>query len=85
MSYLDSNVPFKISYASVGSEIVHIVRATADMNNMVTSVNILLTLKLIKRKMVNLPVSFHYWKTSLGHSKVFHKFTDRADGLRHSL
>ena len=39
MPYLDSNIPFKIFYASVGSEILCIARTTTDLINTVTRVN----------------------------------------------
>ena len=42
MPYLDRNIPSKIFYASVGSEILNIVRITTDLVNMVTHVNLLL-------------------------------------------
>ena len=58
MPYLDSNVPPKIYYASIGSEIVCIARTTTDLINMVKRVNLLLL--RMKSKLVNVPASFHY-------------------------
>ena len=43
MSYLDSNVPCKILYTSVGSEILRIARTATDLINMVIRVDLLLT------------------------------------------
>ena len=42
MPYLDRNIPSKIFYTSIGSEILNIVRITTDLVNMVTLVNRLL-------------------------------------------
>ena len=41
MPSLDSNIPSKIFYASVGSEILRIARAIMDLTNMVPRVNLL--------------------------------------------
>ena len=43
MHYLDSNIPSKIFYASVGLEILRIARTTTDLINMVICVNPFLT------------------------------------------
>ena len=64
MPHLDTNVPPKIYYASIGSEIVCIARTTTDLINMVKRVNLLLL--RMKSKLVNVPASFHYWKIFLG-------------------
>ena len=42
MPYLDSNIPSKIFYALVGSEILRIAGTTTDLINMVARVNLLL-------------------------------------------
>ena len=42
MPYLDSNIPSKIVYVSVDSEILRIARVTTDLINLVTLVNLLL-------------------------------------------
>ena len=42
MPYLDSNIPSKIIYVSVDSEILRITRITTDLINFVTHVNLLL-------------------------------------------
>ena len=42
MPYLDSDIPSKLFYALVGSEILHIARITTGLINVITRVNILL-------------------------------------------
>ena len=51
MPYLDSNIPSKIFYASIGSEVLRITRTTMGLINMV---------KRKSKLQVHVPVSFHY-------------------------
>ena len=75
MPYLDSNIPFNIFYASVGSEILCIARTTTDLINTVTRVNpFLIQMKKQGSECVHsilLSILFYY--------TVFRKFADTAN------
>ena len=62
MPYLDSNIPSKVFYASVGSEILRIARI--DLINMVTRDDLLLI--RMKKQGSEVFISCHYWKRSFG-------------------
>ena len=80
MPYLDSNLPSKIFYSSFGSELLHTIRTTADLADMVTRVNVLLRpMKIQGRKGFRI---ISLWKKVFRkHFQVFHKFWDIANGF----
>ena len=78
MLNLESNIPSKIFYASIGSEILHIVLATTDLVNMVKRVNLLLI--RMKKQVSECTRIISLFKKVFGkHFKVFHKFANTAD------
>ena len=72
MSYLDRNIPSKIFYASIGSEILNIVRITTDLVNMVTHVNLLLIWMKKKGNECTRVISLLN-KIFLKYFKIYHK------------
>ena len=62
MPYLDSNIPSKVFYALVGSEILRIART--DLINMVTRDDLLLI--RMKKQGSEVFISCHYCKRSFG-------------------
>ena len=64
MSYLDSNMLCEIFYASIGPQVLHIARTETDL--VIRLNELILCLYGWKTKVVNVPVSFHYWKIYLG-------------------
>ena len=64
MSYLDSNMLCEIFYASIGPQVLHIASTETDL--VIRLNELILCLYGWKTKVVNVPVSFHYWKIYLG-------------------
>ena len=64
MSYLDSNMLCEIFYASIGPQVLHIASTETDL--VIRLNQLILCLYGWKTKVVNVPVSLHYWKTYLG-------------------
>ena len=74
MPNLNSNTPSKIFYTSIDSEILHFVRITTDLINMVTDNNLAGTDKKVSFSRIILLLKQILWK----HFKVFHKFSDMS-------
>ena len=77
MPYLGSNITSKIFHASIGSEILRIIKRRTDLINMIAHVNNLLI--EIKKPGSECTRIFSllkkiFWK----HFKVFHQFADTA-------
>ena len=80
MPYLNNDISSKIFYASASSDILHIARATTDLINMVTRVNLLLI--RIKKQGSKCVHIISLLKEIFGkHFKVYHKFGDSANGF----
>jgi len=78
MPFLDSNIPSKIFYASVGSEILRIARTTSNLHDLVTRVNALLT-RMAKQGSKHKQIASLINKLFGRHFNVFKKFADTAN------
>jgi len=80
MPFLSSNLPSKIFYASVGSEILRIVRTTTELDDIKIRVETLL-IRMKKQGSEKKRIITLMNKLYGRHAEVFSKFADTSDNF----
>ena len=76
--YLDGNIPSKIFFALISSEIISIARTATGMNNIVIRISLLL-IRMKKHGSECVRIILLLKKIFKKHFKVFNKFADTAN------